>query len=232
MDAMPAIIDKTLDREISSIESRYEPFREDFVKSGFLHVPKFLSADLLEHLRKLWELIKPESLRKDIVIQDKTVSARKMRTASGTTIDRHTSDIARIYQNERLIRFFELISNDTICLLEDSIEKYVINALELDGDLHGAHLDSFPYACTLIIFGLEAGQGGLLRISKTIADAEAGIGTDLSLGSGDLFFFCSDNLVHQVTAIRAPGQRVALNFAYANPKNKRVLSYSRDVLYT
>jgi hypothetical protein len=230
---LPIDAERSFVQRVSLSLARLEQLRHEFLAKRYFKIQNFLGEELLLELQQVWHLVKPHALRKDIVISDKITSERHMRTASAIMVDQNSKEVDRIYRNKEFITFLSQVTSDKICPLEDDIEKYVMNALERKGDLHGAHLDSFPYSCTFVIDAPYSLKGGFLKVSHTREDFDSDKGTKIELHAGDMFFFCSSELIHQVTTVESlSGERVILNFAYANPDSRTVLSYSRAALYT
>jgi len=227
------LVRSVLERWRTLVGSDVSSLSTKFRAHGWVHVPSFIDRAALQHLRNLWTILESSALRKEIIIEHNNISsARRMFTVSAVIIDRATREVDEIYRSPEILDLLKRVTGETIEPMEDEIEKYVFNWLANKGDLHGAHVDSFPYSCSYALFSPPADQGGNLVISKNYEEAQSLQGETFALASGDLFFFRSDTLFHQVSPLLADTNRVVLNMGYATPATKRSLSYSRKTLYS
>jgi hypothetical protein len=215
------------------IGSRVNSAREQFCTKGWLYIPSFIDTASLQNLRELWRKLQSSALRKDITINFNDVSSpRRMFTVSAVAVERLTRAIDGLYRDRNLLNIISQITGEQIEPIEDEVEKYVFNWLAFKGDLHGAHVDSFPYACTYTLFAPSEEDGGSLIISDRPEEALSLHGERFSFFSGDLFLFRCDKLFHQVSPLRKNADRVVLNMAYATPETRNRRSYSRASLYS
>jgi hypothetical protein len=207
--------------------------RAEFARLGYLYIPRFVDENSLHSLSAIWTTLRIGALRKEVLIEHHGVSSqRRMFTVSAIKIDDATREINCLYRDHNILNAICQITGESIVPLDDDIEKDVINWLALKGDQHGAHVDSFPFACSYVLDAPREDEGGVLIISHDADEALSFRGKRLPLFPGDLFFFRSDLLYHQVCPLLNDANRVVLNMAYATPRTKSNLSYSRNSLYT
>ncbi len=225
-------------RLVASLSEKWRVLSESqaggqFSVSGYLYIPSFVDNGSLRCLQAIWDEVKNSTLRREITIEHQGVSSdRRMYTASAVTIDKATNEIDGLYRNDVILDALSQIAGEPIEPLDDSIEKYVINQLVRKGDQHGAHVDSFPFSCSYVISSPRVEQGGTLIISNNADDALAFRGARFVFSPGDLFFFRSNILFHQVSPLLTEANRIVLNMAYATPQTRNRLSYSRSTLYS
>ena len=169
-------------------------------------------------------------MRRDVTITYASItSRRRLYTLSAEDVLRRSSLPSQLYYDDVLLSLFSAVTETDVVPLDDPVEKYVINALVVEGDHHGEHLDSFPFACSIPILQPSLKDGGCLQIAGPRPPHEL-CGVDVA--AGDLVFFFSGTLMHRVTRISAGACRVVLNMAYATPDTQMVKSSSRGVLYS
>jgi predicted 2-oxoglutarate/Fe(II)-dependent dioxygenase YbiX len=146
-------------------------------------------------------------------------------------IESHTAEIRALYSSESLLRLLSKIAGVEVLPLDDPIEKYVINALFGLDDQHGAHLDSFPFACSLLAEVPNLGCGGSLEM-QVLGPRPRFEFHPVPLSAGSLVFFRSAEIVHRVTPLTAKNRRIVLSMAYATAGTRGELSNSRALLYS
>lgn len=196
---------------------------------GYFTLTGFLAPDELGVLREAWRRASGDAKRREVTITYATItSTRQLHTLSADDVFRRSSLPDQLYYNEALLSLFSAITGADVVPLDDPVEKYVINALLSEGDHHGIHLDSFPFACSVPIVQPPRLGGGCLQIAAPHSPHQL---RDVELRAGDLVFFFSGRLVHRVTSISSGSHRVVLNMAYATPETRMVESSSRELLY-
>ena len=196
---------------------------------GYCTLTGFLDSDELRILRELWQRASLDAKRREVTITYASLtSSRRLHTLSAEDVFRYLSMPSRLYYDDTLLSLFSAITGTAVVPLEDPVEKYVINALLAEGDHHGDHLDSFPFACSLPILQPRRHEGGRLQIAIPHSPHKL---RDVEAKAGDLVFFFCGELVHRVTSISSGTRRVVLNMAYATPETSTVESSSRELLY-
>jgi hypothetical protein len=202
---------------------------EHLYTKGYVRLPGFVDRDELRIMSEAWQRASCSAKRRDLTITYANLtSTRRLYTLGADDVFRYSNLPDQIYYDASLLSLFSAISGISVVPLEDPVEKYVINALLTEGDHHGVHLDSFPFACSVPIVQPPHHRGGCLQIAAPDSPDEL---HDVQLAAGDLVFFFSGTLVHRVTSISSGTRRVVLNMAYATPETSSVESSSRELLY-
>ena len=203
--------------------------RDELGTQGYFTVQGLLTDGALRRISEIWADVSGRAQRRTATVTYSGItSTRDLHTISSCELDGYASEIEALYYNSAMLSLFSAATDRTVVPLDDPIERYVMNALTAEGAHHGLHVDSFPFACSIIIEQPTPGDGGRLEIASPQSPSEM---RDVDMRPGDLVFFRSGELKHQVTALRGPARRVVLNMAYATPETKAIASNTRDVLY-
>jgi ectoine hydroxylase-related dioxygenase (phytanoyl-CoA dioxygenase family) len=203
--------------------------KEQLHTHGYVVVPAFLGPAEREYLQGVWERAARQAVRRDVTIGYAGItSQRRLVTLSAEDVAEHSDWPERLYTDPELLRWLSAAADTEVVPLADRLERYVVNALVAEGDHHGAHRDSFPFACSIPICQPADEGGGRLQIGRPAAPDEL---HDVECSAGDLVFFRSGRLTHRVTPLRTSSPRLVLNMAYATPDTSTVASNSRDQLY-
>jgi hypothetical protein len=196
---------------------------------GYVVAPAFLDPTEREYLWGIWERAATQAVRRELTISYAGItSQRRLVTISAEDVAAHSDWPGRLYADPELLRWLSAAADTEVVPLEDRLERYVVNALVAEGDYHGAHRDSFPFACSIPICQPASEDGGRLQIGRPDAPDEL---HDVECAAGDLVFFRSGRLTHRVTPLRTSSPRLVLNLAYATPETSALPSNSRDQLY-
>jgi hypothetical protein len=173
--------------------------------------------------------------RRDLLMPESESTPRKMSTLSGKDIKQMSSIIPMLYFDEEIHRFLSAIVCETVYPVPDDVENYVCNFLHQDGDTHGGHIDTYPFAFNIMIEAPAEGSGGILELvkgSNVIKDLDDVTKvTSLYIPSGDCYLLRTDTTVHRVSPLINGGRRTIINFAYTNAVCLDLISYSSSLLY-
>jgi hypothetical protein len=194
---------------------------------GYCVVPDAFHPAEVAALVEAWEAASASVRRRELTVKYAGISStRRLDTLSARCVDDATSDVECLYYDDAFVRFLSCLAGEEVVPLDDELEKYVINTLSAEGDHHGEHLDSFPFACTIPLEQPQPGQGGCLQITY-----DGSRFVDVDLEPGCLAFFRSGDFVHRVTSIGPSCRRMALSLAYATPATSDVVSNTRELMY-
>ncbi len=195
-------------------------------------VRDFCNDALLYEARQIWRKVEPLVVRRDVTIKHEVTSKRIMGTASALQIDNMTREIFELYTLDVFVQFMAEITGTDICLLNDNLERYVFNFLSHKGDMHGLHVDSFSYSCSLVIYAPSTNSGGVLQVAKNYTCFDKDKVASIIAEPGDLIVLSSSKFPHRVSPLKQNSQRVVLNMAFTTEATKNHLSYSRESLYS
>jgi hypothetical protein len=158
-----------------------------------------------------------------------------MSTIGGILLSDNSSLIPMIYNDPELLKYLSALAGEEVLPVPDKNENHVVNILHKDGDLHGAHIDTYAYAFNIVIESPPAETGGgELEVyfgCQAVADIENEPATTFHFEPGDAYFLKTDASVHSVRPLAGNHTRVVLNLAYANNATKNKISYSSSQLY-
>ena len=209
-----------------------DAIQKEFKVNGYVVIKAFYNSEMLDELVKIWKNLEPFACHKNVEIEYMFKSQRVMQTISGRQIDKATTTIKEFYCSTELMSLLSYITQDKVFALKDSIERYVINCLSNVGDVHGLHIDSFPYACSHVVYAPEIDCGGVLEIYDGFSGIFTGKINKVALEVGDIVIFKSSELPHLVSPLIQETKRIVINMAYANIKTFELPSYSRELLYS
>jgi hypothetical protein len=160
---------------------------------------------------------------------------RKMSTIGGNIVSANSSLIPMVYNDSTLLQFLSALAGEEVFTVPDPNENHVVNILHREGDLHGAHIDTYAYAFNIVMQAppLDV-RGGELEVwfdSQSVNNRGKMPGTTFRFEPGDAYFLKTDTNLHHVRPIVGDHQRIVLNLAYANSKTKDATSYSSSQLY-
>jgi hypothetical protein len=203
--------------------------KEQLQAHGYVVAPAFLDPAEREYLQGIWERAARQAVRRELTITYAGItSQRRLVTISAEDVAEHSDWPERLYTDPKLLRWLSVAADTEVVPLEDRLERYVVNALVAEGDHHGAHRDSFPFACSIPVCQPAGKDGGRLQVGRPDAPDDL---HDVECAAGDLMFFRSGQLTHRVTPLRTSSPRLVLNMAYATPETSTMASNSRDQLY-
>lgn len=212
-----------------------EGFRDTFNRDLIVILPKFFKPEAFAILTAEVQRMGQRKRRRDLLMPDSGNTPRKMSILSGTDILQMSSIIPMLYLDEEFRDFLSSIAGETVYPVPDSVENYVCNFLHLDGDTHGGHIDTYPFAFNIMIEAPPRDMGGTLEIVKGSSvlqdlDYETKV-TSVYIPPGDCYLLRTDKAVHRVSPLINSWRRTVINFAYTNAASLNVWSYSSGILY-
>jgi hypothetical protein len=216
-------------RRLAQARSGSWSAKEQLHTYGYVVAPVFLEPAELEYLQGVWERAARQAVRREVTISYAGItSQRRLMTLNAEDLAEHSDWPERLYTDSELLSWLSAAADTEVVPLADRLERYVMNALVVAGDHHGAHRDSFPFACSIPICMPADRGGGRLQVGRPTAPDEL---QDVECAAGDLVLFRSGELTHRVTPLRTSSPRLVLNMAYATPHTRDIASNSRDQLY-
>jgi predicted 2-oxoglutarate/Fe(II)-dependent dioxygenase YbiX len=217
---------KRVDR-LASVYHGIPALSRELAVRGYCVIRDVFHPEEIAALADAWEDASANVRRREVTVTYAGVtSTRQLDTLSAKCVDDVTPEVESLYYDEVFVRFLSLLAGEEVVPLDDELEKYVINALSIEGDHHGEHLDSFPFACTIPLEQPQPDQGGCLQITNN-----GGRFVDVELEPGCLAFFRSADFVHRVTSIGPSCRRMVLSMAYATPATSGIVSNTRELMY-
>lgn len=206
-----------------------------FAVEGYLRLDGFLRPDGVELMLEEVDRLRKLSIRRELAMAPMGGSPRRMSTIGGETLAEESPVIADLYADPHLAGFLSEVLGEDLGLVEDPIERHVLNFLHESGDTHGAHFDDHAVALVLFLETPPPGSGGLLEYLPR-AESLAQLGSKDTRRAehrvGDAYVLRSDTTAHRVTSLTGGGRRTVLNFAYATPATARIRSTSAAILYS
>lgn len=224
--------------------------RARFAADGYVKLPRLLTNDALDVMRREISALEPRARARDFVMSGPD-TPRVMSVLGASQLLAESSAAALLYVHFELVRVIARIAGTAVYRCTHPEELMVCNLLLSEGETHGWHLDDPPYALVVMLEAPRRGAGGELEyISDWVGrchrqgldpsgpvDAAVEAARDEGLvrtadhRSGDAYLLRADRCMHRVAPLRAGGtRRIALNFAYEQTETA-VYGSSATVLY-
>lgn len=210
--------------------------KEEFQKNKYVKLPGFFTKDKFKTLfNEAIHLLDTYSKRKDFLMEDTEFTPRKISTVSGNVIFNESSMITELYQEEELIAFLEEISGDKLFPTPDIADRHAIHRLHKKNDIHGGHVDTYPFVLITCLESPGKDGGGELEYVPNSLDIKD-LGTDKAvrgyLDQGESYFMRASDSVHRVLPLKKEVNRTVVVFTYADEVSKDIIeSYSSNLLY-
>lgn len=207
---------------------------DQFVRSGYVKLPGFLTSQALEVLRTEMEDMEQIAVRKQFEMPGYN-TPRNLSVLGGKLIKSQSPLLYSLYHHYALRSCIESIVGRPVYTCSHSEEFMVANFLHNSGDTHGWHLDDPAFA--LIIFAEAPTEGGGGEVEfianwtdlcqrkghkpdENVADLvkwadDNGLVDKRSHNSGDAYLLRADMNLHRVTPLSKTGERrSAVNLAF------------------
>jgi hypothetical protein len=228
-------IDDVVDTARYPLDGAGAALRAAFVAGGYARLDGFLRPDGVALLVEEVERLRALAIRRELAMACMDGSPRRMSTIGGEVLAEESPLVAGLYGDGRLVDFLAQVSGEPLTVVEDPVERHVLNFLHESGDTHGAHFDDHAVALVLFLESPPAGSGGLLEYLPH-APSLAALGSEGTLRAehrvGDAYVLRSDTTAHRVTPLTGGGRRTVLNFAYATEATAGMRSPSAAILYS
>ncbi|AXG70694.1 hypothetical protein KORDIASMS9_02940 [Kordia sp. SMS9] len=214
----------------------FERKKQDFKKIGYIKFTSFFMKETFSSLLKESNtLLESHAKRKDFQMEETNNSPRKISTVSGHVIQEESKFITELYNNESLIEFLEELSGVKLYITPDISDRHAIHKLHKKNDVHGGHIDTYPFVLITCLEAPTEDGGGELEFVPYSTNLDD-LGTKKSIidaiKTGDSYFMHAGMSVHRVLPLRENTNRTVLVFTYADEISKDIkLSYSTDQLY-
>lgn len=210
-------------------------FYEMFAHDQLVVLPQFFKLEAFSLLAAEVHRMEQSKKRRDLLMQDSDNTPRKMSTLGGIDVTQMSTIIPMLYFDDALLDFISGVVGERVFLAPDLVENHVCNFLHEVGDIHGGHVDTYPFAFNTMIEAPAEGTGGLLTMVKNSTAIEElddeQKAQQIYIPTGDCYVLRADKAVHRVSPLNQPGRRTVINFAYADEATADTLSYSSSVLY-
>ena len=219
-------------QKIDDLEKKKQQFQE----LGYIRFSNFFSQEVFSSLlAEASRLMDSDIKRKDFIMEETNNSPRKISTVSGLVIHEKSELIPNLYEDEDLMEFIEDLSDCKLYLTPDISDRHALHKLHRKNDVHGGHLDTYPYVLITCLEAPVENGGGELEFVPFSTNLED-LGTDKSIidtiETGDSYFMKAGASVHRVLPLVKDTNRTVLVLTYADETSKNiVLSYSTDKLY-
>lgn len=217
-------------------EEQIDTYRQEFEKKGYIKMPRFFSNDVINSLlNESFRLLDDHAKRKDFLMDETNFTPRKISTVSGNIIDRESRMISELYSDEDMVSFLEMIANKRLYATPDVADKHAVHKLHKKNDIHGGHLDTYPYVLITCLESPGKDGGGELEFVPNSLNLQD-LGTDKairdSLKVGESYFMYASKSVHRVLPLTRDTNRTVVVFTYADEASKNIdVSYSSNKLY-
>lgn len=213
------------------------PLRERFAAEGYLPLAGLLNPAGLRRLQEETRRLEEATVRRDFRMECMDDSPRHMTTLGGREIAEESETISALYRDPGLLGLLTALHGRDVTVVEDPVERHVLNILHRTGDTHGAHTDDHPLALVLFIEAPHEPQaGGLLEFNpgrKDLSALDAPGARQVHHRTGDAYLLRSDLTAHRVTPLNQSGtRRTVLNLAYTSPGHAGPTTDSADQLYS
>lgn len=211
------------------------PLAETFRRDHYVRLPGLVRAEAIGRLTEEIERLRALAIRREFAMECMDNSPRRMSTIGGEALAEESVLIPGMYEDAELVQFISGVFGETLQVVQDPIERHVINFLHEAGDTHGGHFDDHPIALVVFVESPPAHAGGLIEYVQNAGSLGELDGPDVKRAHhqvGDGYLLKTDTTAHRVSSL-APGyRRTAMNFAYTTPALASVASPSASLLYS
>lgn len=190
--------------------------RDHFRSEDYVLLPAFIHADALSLLRQTVANLLLHGRRRDFAMECMGGSPRRMHVVNAHTIQAESSLIPELYADPSVLALIASIVGESVKVLVDDIDRFVVNHLQSAGDTFGAHFDDYPLSLTIVVVAPDPAFGGFPELKKCASSLAAlnDNPTQISLRAGDAYLLRSDTTAHRVSPLLADVPRTAINLAY------------------
>ena len=179
--------------------------------------------------------MRSHSTRKDIGTKDGETIARHFSVVSGVDIATYSTIIPSIYKEPYLLDFLSGIAGTRLLESPDPFDRYVVHHACQQGDRHGGHIDTYPYAFTILIDAPPFELGGALEYvpySTQAFDLRTQKKRYANHAAGDAYLLRADKTVHGVSSLARNADRISLVFSYADEETAHIpMAFGSNLLY-
>jgi len=213
-----------------------EMYKQEFAKYGYVKVSPLLTNDTIDILIEESNVLMDKyAKRKDFLMYETESTPRKISTVSGNIVNEESGFISSLYKNSQVVEFLEEISGNRLFETPDIADRHAIHKLHRKNDIHGGHVDTYPYVLITCLESPGRDGGGELEFVPNSLEIKD-LGTEKSIKdillTGESYFMRADKSVHRVLPLRKETNRTVLVFTYADLNSKNIeISYSSNKLY-
>lgn len=217
-------------------EKKLERLTSEFKRIGYVKLTAFFSEEVLENLQnEAFKLLNEFGKRKDFIMDETDFTLRKITTVSGNLINEKSPLLKNMYRDEKLISSLEEICDTKLFITPDIADRHAVHMLHKKNDIHGGHLDTYPFVLITCLESPGIDGGGELEFVPNSEDLNE-LGTEKSvidtLDVGDSYFMAASKSIHRVLPLKRDKNRTVLVFTYADELSKDIeVSYSSNKLY-
>ena len=191
--------------------------RAAFARDGVARLPCPLEPAAWEALRAEVVALRPLAYRKEFRNARSDNTLRRMSTIGQAAIAASGARlIGALYRDAGFLGLLAAVAGGELHLASDPEEQYAINWLHREGDVQGAHRDTYAYGVILLVEAPPPGCGGRLEVWDA-AGAGAEPAVRIEVAAGDCLLLRSDRHRHRVSPLECPGaSRLVLGLGYAD----------------
>ena len=218
------------------VQAKVDLYKQEFEKFGYVKLNSFFTQDVIESLQKESQtLLGNYAKRKDFLMDETNFTPRKISTVSGHVIDKESRIISELYSNLDMVNFLEVVAKRKLFPTPDVADKHAVHKLHKKNDIHGGHVDTYPFVLITCLESPGVYGGGELEFVPNSLDIND-LGTEKairdSLEVGESYFMHASKSVHRVLPLTRDTNRTVLVFTYADEESKDIdVSYSSNKLY-
>jgi len=209
---------------------------ESFRANAAAIFPQFLQAGALPLFQcEAKRILDEAGRRRDLLMPHTNNTPRRMTTVNAKDIALLSTLIPMFYNDPTLLRSLSTLVGDDVFPAPDPLESFTCKLLHRASDIHGAHVDTYPYTLTTVLEAPVDGNGGVLEYvprSTSIADLATDKKRSIALRPGGAYVMRTDTSIHQVTQLRSDDRRLVLVFSYADAGTRETMSYSSAILHS
>ena len=210
-------------------------FRDTFFEHQVVTFPDFLTQGAFALLYAEVQRIQQIKIRRNFLMPGSENTPRRMSTIGGLDVAQMSSLIPMLYTDSDLLAFLSGVAGEQVFPVDDPVENHVLNFLHEIGDIHGGHVDTYPYAFNVMIEAPPRSAGGQLEMVKdstVIKDLDDTSKVNrMYIPANTCYLLRTDKAVHRVSPLVSEGRRTVVNMAYANRDTLNEVSYSSSALY-
>ncbi|WP_177414009.1 HalD/BesD family halogenase [Pseudomonas tructae] len=193
---------------------------------GVVCLDGFLPEDVRQRLALEADgLLDTYGRRVNVLVESTGNTPRKYVSVGRNDVFEHAPLIAGFYSDDNLLRFLELLANNSVIACPYEPEQIVVNRMNEVGDTHGWHWDDYTYSLVLVLEAPQAHNGAQVEYvdgthwDKKSAKVEHYLNTltvnRLQLAPGFAYVLLGKRVMHRVSPLMSSDLRKIICFSYA-----------------
>lgn len=211
-------------------------FQNHFRNEGAVKFPSFIASSSFSFfLDETSSLFYRAGKRRDLIMKQTENTERHMTTVNAVDIKSLSPILYDLYYDQSLMQFLTSITGEAVLPAPDELENITCKLLSDVGDVHGGHIDTYPFTLTIALESPQPDIGGIVEYvtnSSSVSELDSSKVKQIVLKAGDAYLLRSDLNVHRVTGLKEKSRRMVMNLAYADQKTQNAKSYSSEDLHS